>query len=111
MRKYIGTSPTSQKTKKTSRSSAMNTPSMPVSRNRNSIMYALTLSLMLKEASNASGVSNVVKSTMVSESPSTPRWRDEPIASYHVYVFSNWKPGWIARKLNHKYSDKASGTK
>src|SRR5215211_7759012 len=111
MRKYIGTSPISQKTKKISRSSAMNTPSMPVSRKRNSIMYALTLSLMLNEASKASGVSSVVSNTMLSERPSTPKWGDEPIASYQVYNSWNWKPGCVARKLNHTIRDKARGTR
>src|SRR5512138_3165664 len=87
----------------------MNTPSIPVSRKRNSIMYGLTRSVMLNEARMASGVRSVVSRTMVSESPSTPRWRDEPIASYQTYDFSNWKPDWVVSKLNHAYSESASG--
>src|SRR5512134_3231414 len=109
MRKYIGTRPISQKTKKIKRSSAMNTPSMPVSRKRNSIMYGLTRSLMLNEARMASGVRSVVSRTIVSERPSTPRWNDEPIASYQTYDSSNWKPGWLASKRNQTMSDSING--
>ena len=72
-------------------------------------MYALTRSSMLNEARMASGVSSVVSRTMVRDSPSTPRWKDEPIASYQTYASSNWKPGWLASKRNQTTSERMNG--
>ena len=72
IRKYMGTRPTSQKTKKSNRSSDMKTPSMPVSSARNRNMNTRGFSSTVKEARIARGVSRVVSSTMLIESPSTP---------------------------------------
>src|SRR5687768_1562729 len=111
MMKYMGTRPTSQNTKKISRSSAMKTPSMPVSRNRNNIIKALTLSLMPNDARMASGVRSVVSKTIVSERPSTPRCEDEPMASYQTYVSSNRKPDRLGWNLNQAISERMKWTR
>ncbi len=50
---------------------------------------------MLKEARSASGVSRVVSSTIVSEMPSTPRWKEELIALYQMHFLLELEPGSI----------------
>ena len=72
--KYIGTSITSQKAKKTSRSRATNTPRIPASRKSIEAKYPLTRVVMEVLASRAMGKRKAVSSTINSEMPSTPRW-------------------------------------
>ena len=75
IRKYIGISITSQKTKNRKRSSARKTPIMPVSSTniirKNSRARVWMLS---HDASMAMGVRNVASSTRKRLMPSTPRW-------------------------------------
>ena len=72
MRKYIGSSMTSQKTKKRKKSSAMNTPIMPVSRSRKSAKYPFTPFSMPHDARMQRNESSAVSSTIVMLMPSTP---------------------------------------
>ena len=74
MMKYIGTSITSQKAKKTSRSRATNTPRIPASRNSIEAKKPFTRVVMAVLASRAMGNRKAVSSTMSREMPSTPRW-------------------------------------
>ena len=74
MMKYIGTSITSQKAKKTSRSRATNTPRMPASRKSIEAAKPRTRVVIEVLATRAMGKSRAVSSTMSREMPSTPRW-------------------------------------
>ena len=74
MMKYIGTSITSQKAKKTSRSRATNTPRIPASRNSIEAKNPFTRVVMAVLATSAMGKRKAVSSTMSREMPSTPRW-------------------------------------
>ncbi len=55
--------------------------------------YALIRSVILKDASKASGVSSVVNRTMVRESPSTPMWKVELRAAYQIILFLELETG------------------
>jgi hypothetical protein len=114
MRKYIGTRPISQKTKKSNKSSERKTPSIPVSRKRNRAIYIRTFSLIPNEARIARGVSNVVSSTMVRESPSIPRWKYEPISVYQGAFTTYLKPSASTAALskpNQATTAKIKGTR
>jgi hypothetical protein len=52
------------------------------------------------------GVSRVVSKTIVKESPSTPRWKEELTAPYHTFCTSNWNPGVL--DLNESHKNKAN---
>src|SRR3989304_4023058 len=73
IRKYIGISSTSQKRKKRIRSCAVKTPSTPVSNASSQAKYSLDRSSMFHEMSMATTNRNVVRITIVSDRPSTPR--------------------------------------
>jgi len=68
-------------------------------------------SLMLKDASRASGVRSVVNSTMVRDSPSTPTWKVEWSAAYQVYCSWNWKPGCPDLNCVHRKTVRTKGTR
>ncbi len=72
MSMYIGTSSTSQNRKKSTKSSAVNTPSTPVSKSSIQAKYSLGRSSMFQEISTESRVRNVVSSTSSMLMPSTP---------------------------------------
>ena len=72
MSMYIGISTISKNAKKSSRSSARNTPSRPVSRMSIATMNCFGRSLIDLEAASASGNRIVVSTTIHSEIPSTP---------------------------------------
>ncbi len=75
IRKYMGTSITSQNTKKRMRSRARKTPIMPVSSTSSMMKNSFTRVRMLShEASMAMGVRNVVRITSHRLRPSTPMW-------------------------------------
>src|SRR5579871_2215758 len=74
MRKYIGTSSTSQNRKKSRKSREVNTPRTPVSRISIQAKYSFVRRSMLHEMSTDSNVRPVVSSTSGTLSPSTPTW-------------------------------------
>jgi len=69
-----------------------NTPKTPVSRNKNRAIYALIFSSIPNEARITSGVRIVVNKIIGIDMPSTPIWKEEPIAGNHGARISNWKP-------------------
>ena len=73
MIRYIGTSISSHITKNSIRSSAMNTPSMPVVSTSSSAKYACSFSLTLVQPPRtASGIMSVVSRMSINEMPSMP---------------------------------------
>ena len=68
---YIGTSSSSQKRKKSSRSSEVNTPMTADCSSSNQKKYSFTRRPMCQDASTAHSPSNPVSATSGAESPST----------------------------------------
>src|SRR4030042_3853070 len=73
MRKYIGTSSSSQKRKNKTRSKEQKTPSMLVSRSNNQMKYSLGRNSIFHDTSTASTPRNVISITRGKLSPSIPR--------------------------------------
>src|SRR3989304_6909145 len=66
---------------------------------------------MLNEARIESGVSSVVRSTIVRESPSTPKWKEAFKDGYQSIFSKYWKPACSDLKPNHRTRDKPNGTR
>src|SRR4030043_1002786 len=72
IRKYMGTSSSSQKRKNKTRSKEQKTPNMLVSRSNNQMKYSLGLNWIFHETSTAKTPRNVINITRGKLRPSTP---------------------------------------
>src|SRR6201987_3796292 len=80
MRRYMGTSIASQKTKKRKKSSAMKTPSMPVCSTRNQTQYSFTrFSIAVQDERSEIQPSSVVSMMSRNEMPSMPSTYPAPM--------------------------------
>ena len=91
MRKYIGTSTISKKTKNTNRSRLRKLPITPASSSSSQARYGFS-SWWASAPMMASGKRIPVSTTSSSEMPSTPRCQEIPHSSIHSWRDTNWKP-------------------
>ena len=90
MRKYIGRSIISQKTKNRKKSRAQNTPIMPVSSRRKSAKYPFTPVAIPNDANMQRKQRSAVSSTIVMLSPSMPTKYSMPKGGIHDARSTNW---------------------